>query len=94
MLEFELLLFTLINDPVETFSSSQQRSLLVTHFCAEGEPSPIALEKFSFYSIILEIDGNRVISNRRVTFGGATNILSGHRVLSTAAATIPPCIVR
>jgi hypothetical protein len=92
MLELELLLFTLINDQVETFSSSQQRPLLVTHFCAEGEPLSIALEKFSFYSIILEIDGNRVISNRRVTFGGATNILSGPRVLSTAVATMPPCI--
>ena len=94
MLELELLLFTLINDPVETFSSSQQRSLLVTHFCAESEPLSIALEKFSFYSIILEINCMGGISNRRVMFGGATSILSGPRVLSTAAATMPPCIVR
>ena len=34
-----------------------------------------------------------VISSCRVTLGGATSMLSGPRVLSTAAATIPPCIV-
>ena len=92
MLELELLLFTLINDPVVTFSSSQQRPLLVTHFCAEGEPMSIALEEYTFYGDILEVDCNGVISNRQVTFGGATIILRGPSVLSTAAATMPPCI--
>ena len=92
MLELELLLFTLINDPVVTLSSSQQCSLLVTHFCAEGEPLSIALEEYTFYGDILEVDCNGVISNRQVTFGGTTIILRGPSVLSTAAATMPPCI--